>query len=63
MILADILGAGVCLCLILLLDVVYLAICAKLGLVVGMTKQMSNGKKVDIVNCSPSKIMSWFSSG
>ena len=30
-----------------LLDVVYLAICAKLGLVVGMTKQMSNGKGVD----------------
>ena len=39
------------LCLFLLLNVVYLVICAKLGLVVGMTKQMSNGKKVDIVNC------------
>ena len=51
MILADFCDAGVCLCWLLLLDVVYLAICAKLGLVVGMTKQMSNVKKVDIVNC------------
>ena len=51
MILADFCGAGVCLCLFLLLYVVYLAICAKLGLVVGMTKQMSNGKEADIVNC------------
>ena len=34
-----------------LLDVVYLAICAKLGLVVGMTKQMADEKEVDIVNC------------
>ena len=30
--------AGVCLCLFLLLNVIYLAIYAKLGLVVGMTK-------------------------
>ena len=37
--------------LFLLLNVVYLVIYAKLGLVVGMTKQMSDGKKVDIVNC------------
>ena len=44
-------SAGVCLCLFLLLNVVYLAIYAKLGLVVGMTKQMSNGKEVDIMNC------------
>ena len=44
-------GAGVCICLFLLLNVVYLAIYAKLWLVVGMTKQMSNGKEVDIVNC------------
>ena len=53
---------GVCLCLFLALDVVYLClfhalkvvylpIYAKLGLVVGMTKQMSNGKEADIVNC------------
>ena len=32
------------------LNVVYLPIYAKLGLVVCMTKQMSNGKEVDIVN-------------
>ena len=51
MILADFCGAGVCLCLFLLLDVVYLATCTTLGLVVGMTKQMSNGKEADIVNC------------
>ena len=51
-------GAGVCLCLFLLLNIVYLAIYAKLGLVVGMTKQISNGKEADIVNCQPSKIMS-----
>ena len=30
--------------------VVYLPIYAKLGLVVGMTQQMSDGKEVDIVN-------------
>ena len=40
-------GAGVCLCLFLLLNVVYLPIYAKLRLVVGMTKQMSNSKEVD----------------
>ena len=34
-----------------LLNVVYLSIYATLGLVVGITKQMSNGKEVDIVNC------------
>ena len=39
-----------CLCLFLLLNVVYLAICAKLWLIVGMTKQMSDGKEADIVN-------------
>ena len=41
----------VCLCLFLLLNVVYIAICAKLWLIVGMTKQMSNGKEAVIVNC------------
>ena len=44
-------GAGVCQCLFLILNVVFLTIYAKLGLVVGMTKQMSDGKEVDIVNC------------
>ena len=43
--------AGVCLCFFLLLNVVYLPIYAKLRLVVGMTKQMSNGKEIDVVNC------------
>ena len=38
-------GAGVCLCLFLLLNVVYLVIYVKLGLVVGITKQMSNDKE------------------
>ena len=51
-------GADVWLCLFLALNVVYLSIYAKLGLVFDMTKQMSNGKEVDIVNCQPSKIMS-----
>ena len=50
-ILADLCGAGVCLCLFLALDVVYLPIYAKLELVVGMTKQMSDGKEADIMNC------------
>ena len=50
MMLADFCGAVVCLCFILLLDDIYLAICAKLELVVDMIKQMSNGKEVDIVN-------------
>ena len=50
-ILAALYGAGVCLCLFLALDVVYLPIYAKLGLVVGMKKQMSDGKEADIVNC------------
>ena len=49
--LAALCGAGVCLCLFLALDVVYLPIYAKLELVVGMTKQMSDGKEADIVNC------------
>ena len=49
-VLAALCGAGVCLCLFLALDVVYLPIYAKLGLVVGMTKQMSDGKEADIVN-------------
>ena len=39
-VLAALCGAGVCLCLFLLLKVVYLPIYAKLGLVVGMTKEM-----------------------
>ena len=51
MLLADVCGAGVCLCLFLLLKVAYLPIYAKLGWVVGMAKQMSNGKEVDIMNC------------
>ena len=50
-VLAALCGAGVCLCLFLALDVVYLPIYIKLGLVVGMTKQMSDGKEADIVNC------------
>ena len=43
--------ATLCVCLrfFLLLNVVYLAICAKLWLIVGMKKQMSNGKEADIV--------------
>ena len=48
-VLADLCGASVC--LFRLLNVVYLPIYAKVGLVVGMTKQMSNGKEGDIVNC------------
>ena len=48
-VLAALCDAGVC--LFLLLNVVYLPIYAKVGLVVGMTKQISNGKEVDIVNC------------
>ena len=43
--------AGVCLCLFLLLNIVYLPIYAKLGLVVGMTNQTSNDKEADIMNC------------
>ena len=50
-VLAALCCAGVCLCLLLALDVVYLLIDTKLELVVGMTKQMSDGKDVDIVNC------------
>ena len=50
-VLAALCGVGVRLCLFLALDVFYLPIYAKLGLVVGMTKQMSNGKEADIVNC------------
>ena len=50
-VLAALCSAGVCLCLFLALDVVYLPIYAKPGLVVGMTKQMSDGKEADIVNC------------
>ena len=50
-VLAALCGAGVCLCFCLLLNVVYLTIYAKLWLVVGITKQMSNGKEADIVNC------------
>ena len=50
-ILAVLAGECICLCLFLLLNVAYLPICAKLWLVVGMTKQMSNGKEADIVNC------------
>ena len=44
-------GAGVYLYLFLLLNVVYLLIYVKLGLVVGITEQISHGKKVDILNC------------
>ena len=40
-----------CLCLFVALDIIYLPIYATLGLVVGMTKQMSDGKEADIVNC------------
>ena len=49
--LAALCGAGVCLCLFFFaLNVVYLPIYAKLGLVVDMTKQLPNTKEVDIVN-------------
>ena len=50
-VLATLCGAGVCLCLLLALDVVYLPIYAKLALVVAMTKQMSDSKEADIGNC------------
>ena len=50
-VLAALCGAGVGLCLFLLLNVIYLVICAKPWLIVGMTKQMLNGKEVDRVNC------------
>ena len=50
-VLAALCGADVCLCFFLALHVVYLSIYAKLGLVVGMTKQMSDGKEADILNC------------
>ena len=46
-VLAVLCGAGVCSCLFLALDVVYLQIYAKLGLFVGMTKQMSDSKEID----------------
>ena len=49
-VLAALCDAGVCLCLFLLLNVVYLSIYAKLRLVVGMTKQTSDGEKIDIKN-------------
>ena len=45
-VLAALCGTGVCLCLFLLANVVYLAIYVKLGLAVSMTKQMSNDKEV-----------------
>ena len=48
-VLAALSGAGVCFCLFHLLNVVYLPIFTKLGLVVGMTKQMPNGKEADMV--------------
>ena len=51
MVLAALSSEGVCLCLFLALDVFYLPIYDKLGLVVGMTKQMSDGKEADKVNC------------
>ena len=41
--------AGVCLCLFLALDVVYLPIYAKLGLVVDMTNQMSDGRHSELL--------------
>ena len=50
-VLAALCVVGVCLCLFHALDVVYLRIYAKVGLVVGMTKQMSDGNEADIVNC------------
>ena len=58
-VLGDLCGAGVDLCLFLLLNVVYFPINVKLVLVHCMTKQLSDGKEVDIyciVNLS--KIMS-----
>ena len=50
-VLAALCSVSVCLCLFLALNVVYLPIYSKLGLIVGMTKQMSDGKEADIVNC------------
>ena len=50
-VLAALCGAGVCLCLFLFFNVVYLLSYAKLGLVVGMTKQISDDKEADMVNC------------
>ena len=38
--------AIICLCLFILWNMVYLLIYGKLGLVVGMTKQISDGKKI-----------------
>ena len=49
--LAALCDAGVGLCLFLLLNVVYFPIYVKLGSVVGMTKEMSDGKETDILNC------------
>ena len=49
--LAVLCDAGVCLCFFPSINVVYLSIYTKLGLMVGMTKQMSDGKEVDIMNC------------
>ena len=50
-VLAALCDASVCLCLFLLLKVVYLPIYAKLRLVIGMTQKISDSKDVDIVNC------------
>ena len=50
-VLAALCGAGVCLCLFLALVVIYLPIYVKLRLVVDITKQMSDSKEADIVNC------------
>ena len=50
MTLAALCGACVCLSLFLLVTVVYLPLYAKLGLIAGVTKQMSDGKEVGIVN-------------
>ena len=50
-VLAALCGEGVCLRLFLLINVVHLAIYDKLGLVVSLIKEISNGKEVDIMNC------------
>ena len=43
--------ASACLSLLILLNIVYWSIYAKLALVVGMTKQISDSNEIDIVQC------------
>ena len=52
-VLAALCDAGVfyVLCLFLLINVLYLPMLLKLGLIVGLTKQTSDGKEIDMLNC------------